>query len=66
MRLGAPIGFEKDVPFCVGIVKIGDLLITARVDDATYDDLEIGDKVSLKIVKLEDSRVFFRFFKCNE
>ncbi len=66
VRLGAPIGFEKDVPFCVGIVKIGDLLITARVDDATYDDLEIGDKVSLKIVKLEDSRVFFRFFKCNE
>jgi hypothetical protein len=66
VRLGAPIGFEEDVPFCIGIVKINDLLVTARIDDAAYDDLEIGDKVCLKIVELEDGRVFYRFFKFDE
>ena len=66
MRLGAPLGFVQDVPFCIGIVKIGGLLITARIDDAKYEDLKIGDRVKLKIVELEDSRVFYRFFKAKE
>lgn len=61
MKLGAPLGFCQDVPFCVGIVKIGGLLISARIDNATYDSLKIGDKVMLKIVELEDGRVFYRF-----
>lgn len=63
VRLGAPIGFEEDVPFCVGVVKVGDLLLSARIDGATYDDFEIGDKVGLKVVELDDGRVFYRFSK---
>lgn len=66
MRLGAPLGFVEDVPFCVGIVKIGGLLISARIDDAKHEDLKIGDKVGLKIVELPDGRVFYRFFKAKE
>jgi len=66
MRLGAPLGFVEDVPFCIGIVKISGLLISARIDDAKYEDLKIGDKVRLKIVELEDGRVFYRFFKVKE
>jgi len=65
MRAGAPLGFEKDVPFCIGMVKINDLLLSARIDDAKYEDLTIGDKVELKIVQLEDDRVFFRFRKIS-
>jgi hypothetical protein len=61
VRLGAPLDFVQDVPFCVGIVKISSLLISARIDDAKYEDLKIGDKVQLKIVELNDSRVFYRF-----
>jgi hypothetical protein len=61
MKLGAPLGFVQDVPFCVGIVKVGGLLISVRIDNATYDSLKIGDKVMLKIVELEDGRVFYRF-----
>jgi len=61
MRLGAPLGFVEDVPFCIGIVRIGGLSISARIDDAKYDDLEIGAKVQLKIVELDDGRVFYRF-----
>ena len=66
IRLGAPLGFVEDVPFCVGIVKIGGLLISARIDEATYEDLKIGDKVGLKIVELPDGRVFYRFSKDME
>jgi len=61
MRLGAPLGFVEDVPFCIGIVKIGGLSISARIDDAKYKDLEIGAKVQLKIVELDDGRLFYRF-----
>lgn len=66
VRLGAPLGFVEDVPFCVGLVKISGLLISARIDNARYGDLEIGDDVSLKIVELPDGRVFYRFFKAKE
>lgn len=66
MRLGAPLGFLEDVPFCIGIVKVGGLLLSARIDDAKYDDLRIGDKVNLKIIKLEDGKVFYRFFKAKD
>ena len=61
VRLSAPLGFIQDVPFCIGLVKIGGLLISARIDDAKYEDLKIGDKVGLKVVELEDGRVFYRF-----
>lgn len=66
MRLGAPLGFVEDVPFCIGLVKVGGLLITARIDDAKYEDLKIGDRVRLKLVELPDGRVFYRFFKVKE
>jgi uncharacterized OB-fold protein len=66
VRLGAPLGFVEDAPFCVGIVEIGGLLISTRIDDAKYEDLKIGDNVRLKIVELPDGRVFYRFFKATE
>ncbi len=63
IRLGAPLGFVQDVPFCIGIVKIGGLLISTRIDNAKYDELKIGDNLTLKIIELEDGRVFYRFKK---
>jgi uncharacterized OB-fold protein len=63
VRAGAPIGFEKDVPFVTGLVRLTgtDILLTARIDDAKYEDLKIGDPVRLKIFTLPDGRVWFRF-----
>ena len=61
MRLGAPLGFVEDVPFCIGIVRIGELSLSARIDNAKYEDLKIGQKVRLKVVELDDGRVFYRF-----
>jgi uncharacterized OB-fold protein len=63
VRIGAPLGFVQDVPFCVGLVRIGGLLVSSRIDNAKYDQLRIGDKLQLKIVELEDARVFYRFKK---
>jgi len=66
MKLGAPLGFVEDTPFCIGIVKIGDLLISTRIDNVKYDQLKIGDKLQLKIIELEDGRVFYRFTKTEK
>jgi len=65
VRIGAPLGFVQDVPFCVGIVKIGGLFISSRIDNAKYDQLKIGDKLQLKIVEIEDGRVFYRFTRTD-
>ncbi|HKZ94850.1 MAG TPA: Zn-ribbon domain-containing OB-fold protein [Candidatus Bathyarchaeia archaeon] len=63
VRIGAPLGFVQDAPFCVGLVKIGGLTISSRIDNAKHDQLKIGDKLQLKIVELADGRIFFRFAK---
>jgi uncharacterized protein len=66
VRGGLPIGLrEHEVPFVVAVVDLGPVRLSGRVDDASYDDLEIGDPVSLKIVEIDgptdDERVFYRF-----
>src|SRR3970282_144270 len=60
---GAPIQFEKDVPFVTGLVKLAgtEILLTARIDGAKYEALKIGDKVRLKVIELPDKRDWFRF-----
>jgi len=65
VRAGAPMGMEEEVPFVTGIVDLGDVRLSARIDDAEYDDLAIGDPVELKIVDIDGpvdhERVFYRF-----
>ena len=65
VRAGAPMGMEDDVPFVIGIVDLGDVQVSAHVQNAEYDDLEIGDPVDLKIVEIDGpvdhERVFYRF-----
>jgi len=65
VRAGAPMGMEDEVPFVTGIVDLGDVQLSARIDDAEYDDLAIGDPVELKIVEIDGpvdhERVFYRF-----
>jgi uncharacterized OB-fold protein len=65
VRAGAPMGMEDDVPFVIGIVDLGEITLSAHLDDAEYDDLSIGDPVELKIVEIDGpvdhERVFYRF-----
>lgn len=60
---GAPKGMEDDVPFVVGIVRLRgtDLSVLARIDGAAYEELEIGQLVTLKVEELKDGRFWFRF-----
>ncbi|MCU4800799.1 Zn-ribbon domain-containing OB-fold protein [Halobacteria archaeon HArc-gm2] len=65
LRAGAPLGMEDEVPFVTGIVEVGDVRLSARIDGAEYDDLAIGDPVELKVVEIDGpadhERVFYRF-----
>jgi uncharacterized OB-fold protein len=60
---GAPLGMERDIPFVVAIVALDGVpfKIVSRIDDARYEDLRIGTAVLLKVIHLDDSRVWFRF-----
>ncbi len=66
MVLGAPLGFEDDLPFVIAIVRLdmgdlGSMNLFTRVDDAKYEDLAIGDTLWFKTHDCGDGRVFFRF-----
>jgi uncharacterized OB-fold protein len=65
VRAGAPLGMEDEVPFVTGIVDLGNVQLSARIDGTDYDNLAIGDPVKLKVVQIDgpidQERVFFRF-----
>lgn len=59
------IGMNDETPFVVGTVDLGPVRLSARIDDAEYGDLAIGDPVRLKIVDIDgpedQHRAFYRF-----
>lgn len=65
VRGSAPLGMEDEVPFVVAIVDLGDVRLSARIEDARCDDLEIGDPVELKVVDVvggaDHERAWYRF-----
>ncbi len=62
---GVPLGLEQDAPFSIGIVELDGLpmSVLARIDDAHFEDLEVGQEMKLKIINLEDGRVWFRWVR---
>lgn len=66
VRGGLPIGLaEHETPYVLGVVDLGPVRLSARIDDVAYADLEIGDEVELVIVEIDgptdEDRVFYRF-----
>lgn len=65
VRAGAPLGMADDVPFTIAIVDLGEVRLSARIDGASSEELEIGDPVELRIVDIDGpadhDRVWFRF-----
>jgi uncharacterized OB-fold protein len=63
MMLGAPMGFEDQVPFPIGVVELDEvgLKILARIEDAGYEELKFDMPMEMKVVTLEDGRVLYRF-----
>lgn len=65
VRGTSAIGMNDETPFVVGVVDLGPVQLSARIDDASYEDLEIGDSVRLKVMDIDGAtdqdRVFYRF-----
>ncbi|MEM2869482.1 MAG: enoyl-CoA hydratase-related protein [Thermoplasmata archaeon] len=63
MLAGAPMGFERDVPFVLGVVELEGtgIKVASRIDGVKYEDVTPGMDVEFRTIALEDGRVFFRF-----
>lgn len=70
VRGSGPLGMET--PFVTGVVELDgvDVRLSARIADAEYEDLSIGDSVTLVITEIEDDleqqRVFYQFAPQSE
>lgn len=62
---GEPPTGMGETPFVVGVVDLGEVRLSARIDGTRHAELEIGDPVRLKIVDIDGpadhDRVFYRF-----
>jgi uncharacterized protein len=60
---GAPLGMEADVPFAVGLVDLDGvpLRLFGRIVGRPWDQLSVGDGVSVEAYPAADGRVFYRF-----
>lgn len=65
VRAGAPLGMADDVPFVIAIVDLGDVRLSARIDEASSEDLAIGDSVEYRIIEIDGpadhERFWYRF-----
>jgi uncharacterized OB-fold protein len=67
VRGSGPLGMTDDTPFVTSVVDLDgvDVKLSARIDGADYDDLSIGDPVTLEVVDIDgptdQHRVFYRF-----
>ena len=57
----APAGFEKDVPYALGVAEFSDgVKVFARLDKTIGDDiLKIGIKVKIRVVDLGEDRMSY-------
>lgn len=57
----APAGFEKDVPYVLGVAEFSDgIKVFGRLDKSLPDDaIKAGMKVIVRILGLEDDRLSY-------
>ena len=61
--VGAPLGMEADVPFCVGLVDLdgAPLRLFTRIAGPAAPGPTIGARVRFEPFRLPDGRLFYRF-----
>ncbi len=66
--VGAPLGMEADLPFCVGLVDLDGvpLRLFSRIAGPVSPGPSIGDRVRFEPFDLPDGRRFYRFRVVNE
>jgi hypothetical protein len=60
----APVGFENDVPYTIGVIDFGDYKVFGRVaDDIPEEELEIGMRMKVRSNELPNGQLNYVFTK---
>jgi uncharacterized OB-fold protein len=60
----APIGFEKDVPYCIALVDYGGFKVFGRIaGDLPEDDIRVGMELQTVVNKLPNGQLNYVFVK---
>ncbi|MEE4537332.1 MAG: OB-fold domain-containing protein, partial [Erythrobacter sp.] len=54
-------GPEPFVPFLIGYVDLGEVIVESRIEEASLDQLTLGMEMELDIVQFDSSRSTFAF-----
>jgi uncharacterized OB-fold protein len=57
----APAGFEKDVPYMLGVAEFGDeIKVFGRIDKALPEDsVKVGMKIKIRTLQLDEDRLSY-------
>jgi uncharacterized protein len=60
---GAPLGFERDLPFVVGLVDLegASMRLFGRIVGTAWTECHVGQPVQVETYELSDGRWFYRF-----
>ncbi len=60
---GAPLGFESELPFVVGLVDLEGtgIRLFGRIVGTPWTECRVGQSVEVETYELEDGRAFYRF-----
>ncbi len=60
----APIGFEKDVPYCIALLDYGDYKVFGRIaKDLTDEDIQVGMEMQTVVNELPSGQLNYVFVK---
>lgn len=60
----APIGFEKDVPYCIALLDYGDYKVFGRIaKDLTDEDIQVGMEMQAVVNTLPNGQLNYVFVK---
>ena len=62
----APIGFEKDVPYCIALVDYGDYKVFGRITaDLPEEDIQVGMDMQTVVNTLPNGQLSYVFIKAQ-
>lgn len=60
----APVGFENDLPYCIGVLDYSDFKVFGRIDKAiAIRDIHVGMDMKTEACKLENGQLSYVFKK---
>ncbi len=60
----APVGFEKDLPYCIALIDYGDYKVFGRIaDDIPENEIKLGMEMKTVVNKLPNDQLNYVFQK---